>query len=270
MLKRKMKLMQNATVLAAREVTCAARNSSVISGSALEYTVNRTGVAAKRRRLEAEAALPAVVTRGNNTARYPIKPRCSDAKKSVEHFLDEMTQETLAVPTRKQPSRLVPEVSPIMPEESSIDDHTPSNGRSFTPSEVFDNLASIKKSLRGKMMDAWIEKKLVPVKSRKAIHEMVRKAKRPSCTPPKTWGAIGRKALLSAEELQIAVSRLRLTKGATWGLKEVTEEVGAAREAKAAKEGMKVTSVMNACSSRTNKNFMTQLVTMKGISASQH
>ena len=52
-LKRKIKVMQNATVLAAREVTCAARNSSVISGSALVYTVNRTGAAAERRRLDA-------------------------------------------------------------------------------------------------------------------------------------------------------------------------------------------------------------------------
>jgi hypothetical protein len=45
-LKRKMMLMGKATVLASREVTCAARNSRVISGSTLEYTVNRTVVAA--------------------------------------------------------------------------------------------------------------------------------------------------------------------------------------------------------------------------------
>jgi hypothetical protein len=51
-------------------------------------------------------------------------------------------------------------------------------------------------------------------------------------------------------------------------LKEVTETVAAAREAKAAQLGTKVTSLVNACCSRTNKNYMTQLVTMGGISLS--
>jgi hypothetical protein len=257
-LKRKIKLMQKVSILAASEITCAVKTSSVISGSALEYTVNRTEVAAKRRRLEAEASLPVVVTRGNNIPRYSTKPRCSDAQESLERFLGEMTQKTLDVPSRKQASRLV----------SPNEDHSPSNGRSFTPTEVFDNLASIKKSLRGKMMDAWIEKKLVPVKSRKAIYRMIRKANEPCQAPPATWGTVGRKALLSVEELQMAASRLRLTKGVTWGLKEVTAEVAATREAKAAKQGMKVTSVLNACSKQTNKNYMTQLVTMQGISLS--
>jgi hypothetical protein len=228
--------------------------------------VNRTEVAAaKRHRLAAEAALPPPVTRGHNTK---TRPRCSDAQESLEHFLGEMTQEALDVPNRKQPSRRVPEVSPSIPEDSPIDDYSPSNGISFTPTEVFSILPSTKKALRGKMMDAWIEKKLVPVKSRKAIYAMIRKAKEPGCTPPETWGAIGRKALLSSEELEMAASRLRLTKGAKWGLKEVAAEVAAAREAKAVKQGTKGTSVVNACSTMTNKNYMTQLVvTMTGGSS---
>jgi hypothetical protein len=241
--KRKLQLMHKATTLVTHERTRAARNSSVVSGSALEYTVNRMEVEAKRRRMEIEAALPPIVTCRRNPARYPIEPLCSHVQESLENFLGDLTQVALDVPTRKQPSRLVREESPIAQEEPSI---TPSNGRSFTPTEVFDNLASIKKSLRGKMMDAWIEKKLVPVKTRKAIHTVISKAKEPFKTPPATWGEKGRKALLTVEELRVAASGLRSKKGATWGQKEVIEEVAAAREAKAAKQGMKVTSLVNA------------------------
>jgi hypothetical protein len=57
-------------------------------------------------------------------------------------------------------------------------------------------------------------------------------------------------------------------KGATWGMKEVTEEVAATREAKSSKQGLQVTSAMNTCCRKTNKNYMTQLVTMKRISLS--
>ncbi len=267
-LKRKAELIKRATFSAAHGVTFAARNSCVISGAALEYTVNRTEVQAKRRRVEAEAALPPPVTRRHNPVRRLPKPRCSDVQKSVERFLGDVIQETQDLPTRKQPSRLVPEVSPSMPEESLGDAPTPSNGILFTPTEVFNHLGSIMKALRGKMMDAMIENNQVPVTSRKAIQEMIRKAKEPSCAPPETWGARGRKAHLSVDELETAVSSLGLLKGGTWGIKEVTEHVAAVREAKAAKQGMKVTSVIDACCSRTNKNYMAQLVTMKGISLS--
>jgi hypothetical protein len=267
---KKFKLLDKLLPLVAHEVTCAARNSAVISGSALEYVARRTQVATKRRRMEEGSVLPVIVTRQRR--HYPNKPRGSEVQESLQHFLGEVTH---GIPARKQPSRLVPEESTSMPEQEFpiddqfiIDDISPSNGTLFTPTEVFRNLASIKKSLRGKMMDAWIEKKLVPVKSRKAITEMIRKAREPFSSPPEIWGATGRKALLSVEELRMAASGLWLEKGATWGLKEVTEKVTAAREAKAAKQGMKVTAVVNACCSRSNKNYMTQLVTMGGISLS--
>jgi hypothetical protein len=269
-LKRKVNLIKRATFEAAVGVTCAARHSCVISGSALEYTANRTEVEAKRRRVVAEAALPPPVTRRHNPVR--AAPRCSDVQLSVERFLGVVVQESLYLPKRKQLSRrgrLVPKVSPSIPEESPIVAYTPFNGKSFTPAEVFNHLGSIKKALRGDMMDVWIEKKQVPVTSRKAIHDMIRKANKPNCTPPEAWGTRGRPAHLSVEELETAVSSLGELKGATWGIKEVTEHVAAAREAKAAKQGMKVTSVVNACSRMTNKNYMTQLVSMIGGSSTK-
>jgi hypothetical protein len=115
--------MHKATILVAHEVACAARNSTLISASALEYTVNRTEEEAKQRRVEIEAALPRAVARRLNPAHYPIKPRCPDVKESLEHFVGQVARETLDVPTRKQPSRLAPEEAPSMPEESPIDAH---------------------------------------------------------------------------------------------------------------------------------------------------
>jgi hypothetical protein len=47
-----------------------------------------------------------------------------------------------------------------------------------------------------------------------------------------TCGVVGRKALFSLEEQEMAASRLWLTKGTTWGIEEVTAEVVALREAK--------------------------------------
>jgi hypothetical protein len=49
-LKRKVKLMHKVTILVAHEVACAAKKSSVISGSALDYTVIRTEVEASPQR----------------------------------------------------------------------------------------------------------------------------------------------------------------------------------------------------------------------------
>jgi hypothetical protein len=115
--------MHKANTLVAREVACAARNASVISASALEYTVNRTEVEAKQRLVEIETVLPPAVARRLNPVRYPIKPRCPDVKESLEHFAGQVPRATLDVPTRKQPSRLAPEGAPSMPEESPIDAH---------------------------------------------------------------------------------------------------------------------------------------------------
>jgi hypothetical protein len=135
-LKRKVTLIERALSVTEAGVKWGTRNSCVISGTALEYTVNRSEVEAKRRRVEAGEGLPPPVTRQNPVRRL-TKSRRSDVQKAVERLLGDAIQETLDVPTRKQPSRLVPEVSPTMPEVSHVDAYTPCNGRVFTPTEAF-------------------------------------------------------------------------------------------------------------------------------------